>query len=90
MDVTDQLLTGPGVLPQENEVLGNDSNGAAPQANNSGVLNRAAVDGENQLATRAHNVVQQEGDLNYDNGPFVFPVGYDGVLLYLFHVPDAA
>ncbi len=45
---------------------------------------------DNLLATSAHNVVQQGGDFDYNNGPFVFPIGNDGALLNPFHVPHAA
>ncbi len=82
VDASNPLPHGVGALLQMNEVLGDDSNGAAAQASNLGVLNRAAVDGDNLLATSAHNVVQQGDGFDYDNGPFVLP--------NLFNVPHAA
>ncbi len=77
MDASNPLPHGGGTLPPKNEVLGNDSNGAAAQASNLGVLNRAAVDGDNQLANPAHNVVQQGGvgDFDFDNGALLNPFG---------------
>ncbi len=81
VDASNPLPHGIGALPQMNEVTGNDSDGAAAQASNLGVLNRAAVDGDNLLANPAHNVVQQ-GD-----GSFVFHNVNNIPLLNPFEMP---
>ncbi len=86
MDASNPLPHGMGALPQMNEVLGNDSDGAVAQASNLGVLDRAAIDGDNQLANPAHNVVQQ-GD-----GSFVFSNANNVILVNPFdelHVVQA-
>ncbi len=87
---SDLSLHSAGMLPHENEVLGNDSDGAAAQASNSSILNRAAVDGDNLLATPTHDVVQQGNGFDFDNGPFGYPAGNNVVLLNPFDVPHAA
>ncbi len=86
--VGNQLPRVPGILPQVDEAVGNDSDEAAVQASNLGVLSGAAVDGDNLLATSVHNTVQQGGmgDFNYDNGQLAFPTGDDGALLNPFNV----
>ncbi len=72
--VGNQLPHVPCILPQANEALGNDSDGAAAQVSNCDVSNRAAVDQDNLLATSAHGSVQPDGmgGFDYDNGQFVF------------------
>ncbi len=61
------------------------------QASNLGALNGATVDGDNLLATSAHNVVQQGEMGNFDlgNGQFEVPVRGDGNLVNPFDVPHA-
>ncbi len=92
VDASNPLLHGAGALLQVNEVLGNDSDGAAVQASNLDVSNGAAVDENNLLATSAHDAVQQGGmdGFDYDNGQLEFPVGGDGNLLNPFGVPHTA
>ncbi len=90
--VGNQLPRVPGILPQVDEVLGNDSDGAVAQASNLGVSNRAAVDRDNLLATSVHGLVPPDGmgDFDYDNGQLEFPVGNDGNLLNPFDVLHTA
>ncbi|MCP4545848.1 MAG: hypothetical protein GY835_05200, partial [bacterium] len=84
VDASNPLPHGTGALPQMNEVTGNDSDGAAAQASNLGVLNRTAVNGDNLLANPAHNVVQQ------GNGSFVFHNENNIPLLNPFEMPHVA
>ncbi|MCP4702752.1 MAG: hypothetical protein GY862_38710, partial [Gammaproteobacteria bacterium] len=72
--MSNPLLPGAGILPPGNEVLGTNLDEAAAQADNLGVLNRAAVDEDNQLANPAHDVVQQGNGVDFLNGLFAFPV----------------
>ncbi len=53
VDMSNPLLHIAGLLPQVDEVLGNDSDGAAAQASNLGVSNGATVDRDDLLATSA-------------------------------------
>ncbi len=92
VDASNLLTHVSGTLPQANEVLGNDSDGAAAQASNLGISNGAAVDRDNLLATSTHSLVQPDGsgDFDYDNGQLVFPTGGDGALLNPFNMLHTA
>ncbi len=78
-----------GILPQMNEVSGNEMDEAAAQASSLGSRNGAMVD-NNQLATSTHHSVQQEEMNDSSNSQLRFFVKADGSLLDPFRVPPTA
>ncbi len=70
VNVGNQLPQTAGTLPQTNEAVGNNLQGAAEQISNPSTLNGATVDVNNLLVTSVHDTMQQGGMGGLNNSQF--------------------